>query len=117
VLRSASNGQPLLFFPEGTFVSEPGLLKFHLGAFSSAVAARCPVVPCVIRGTRHILPSPRFFPRPGPVEFEILAPIQIDPDLPPERAATALRDAARAAILSKLDEPDALARSVHHAPD
>jgi 1-acyl-sn-glycerol-3-phosphate acyltransferase len=75
------------------------------------------VVPCVIRGTRHILPSPRFFPRPGPVEFEILAPIQIDPDLPPERAATALRDAARAAILSKLDEPDALARSVHHAPD
>ena len=117
VLRSASNGQPLLFFPEGTFVNEPGLLKFHLGAFSSAVAARCPVVPCVIRGTRHILPSPRFFPRPGPVEFEILTPIQIDPDLPPERAATALRDAARAAILSKLDEPDALARSVHHAPD
>jgi hypothetical protein len=39
----------------------------------------------------------------------------IDLDLPPERAAAALRDAARAAILAKLDEPDALARSGPHA--
>jgi 1-acyl-sn-glycerol-3-phosphate acyltransferase len=109
VLRTASSGQPLLFFPEGTFVPEPGLLKFHLGAFSSAVAARCPVVPCVIRGTRHILPSPRLFPRPGRVAFEILEPLHPDPALPPERASTMLRDAARAAILAEVGEPDALA--------
>jgi hypothetical protein len=38
----------------------------------------------------------------------------IDLDLPPERAAAALRDAARAAILAKLGEPDALARSDPH---
>ena len=111
VLRSATSGQPLLFFPEGTFVPEPGLLKFHLGAFSSAVAARCPVVPCVIRGTRHILPSPRFFPRPGRIVFEILEPLQPDPALPPERAPAALRDAARAAILARVGEPDALAQA------
>ena len=109
VLRSATGGQPLLFFPEGTFVPEPGLLKFHLGAFSSAVSARCPVVPCVIRGTRHILPSPRLFPRPGRIEFEILEPLHPDPTLPPERAAAALRDAARAAILARVGEPDRLA--------
>lgn len=107
VLRSATSGQPLLFFPEGTFVPEPGLLKFHIGAFASAAHARCPVVPCVIRGTRAILPSPRFFPRPGRVEFEVLAPLAPDPALSPERAAAGLRDAARSAILARLDEPDA----------
>lgn len=109
VLRTATGGQPLLFFPEGTFVPEPGLLKFHIGAFMSAAQSRCPVVPCVIRGTRAILPSPRFFPRPGRIEFEILPPLHPDPALPPERAAIALRDAARAAILARVGEPDALA--------
>ena len=107
VLRSATSGQPLLFFPEGTFVPEPGLLKFHIGAFASAAHARCKVVPCAIRGTRAILPSPRFFPRPGRVEFEVLEPLAPDPSLPPERAAAALRDAARAAILARVGEPDA----------
>ena len=107
VLRSATGGQPLLFFPEGTFVPEPGLLKFHIGAFASAAHARCPVVPCVIRGTRAILPSPLFFPRPGRVEFEVLEPLAPDPSLSPERAAAALRDAARAAILARVGEPDA----------
>jgi 1-acyl-sn-glycerol-3-phosphate acyltransferase len=107
VLRSATSGQPLLFFPEGTFEPEPGLLRFRIGAFASAARARCPVVPCVIRGTRDILPSPLFFPRPGKVEFEVLEPLHPDPALPPERASAALRDAARAAILARVGEPDA----------
>lgn len=107
VLRSATSGQPLLFFPEGTFEPEPGLLRFRIGAFASAARARCPVVPCAIRGTRDILPSPRFFPRPGRVEFEVLEPLHPDPALPPERAAAVLRDEARAAILARVGEPDA----------
>jgi len=107
VLRSATGGQPLLFFPEGTFEPEPGVLRFRIGAFASAARARCPVVPCAIRGTRDILPSPLFFPRPGKVEFEVLEPLHPDPTLPPERASAALRDAARAAILARVGEPDA----------
>jgi len=106
VLRSASNGQPLLFFPEGTFVAEPGLLRFNNGAFKSAVTAGCPVVPCVIRGTRSILPSPRFFPLPGAVEVELLEPITADPLLAPDARVAQLRDATRAAILERLGEPD-----------
>jgi len=106
VLRTVSGGQALLFFPEGTFVGEPGLLKFNNGAFKSAVAANCPVVPCVLRGTRRILPSPRFFPRPGRVEVEFLDPVLPDADLPPEQQVAALREHTRAAILSRLDEPD-----------
>lgn len=106
VLRAAGSGQSLLFFPEGTFVGEPGLLKFHSGAFKSAAHAGCPVLPCVIRGTRAILPSPRFFPRPGLIEVELLPTISPPVDAAPEEAARRLRDATREAILAHLDEPD-----------
>lgn len=106
VLRTVSGGQALLFFPEGTFVGEPGLLKFNNGAFKSAVAANCPVVPCVLRGTRRILPSPRFFPRPGRVEVEFLGPVLPDADLPSEQQVSVLRDQTRAAILRRVGEPD-----------
>lgn len=106
VLRTAGSGQSLLFFPEGTFVGEPGLLKFHSGAFKSAAYARCPVLPCVIRGTRTILPSPRFFPRPGVIEVELLPTISPAPDAEPEDAARQLREATREAILARLGEPD-----------
>lgn len=106
VLRTAASGQSLLFFPEGTFVGEPGLLKFHSGAFKSAAMARCPVLPCVIRGTRRILPSPRFFPRPGVIEVELLPPLVAPDGLDADAAARMLRDATRAAILAHLYEPD-----------
>lgn len=106
VLRTASNGESLLFFPEGTFEAEPGLLRFHSGAFKSAVHANCPVVPCVIRGTRDILPTPRFFPRPGRIVVTLLTPLPIDPTLPPETAASTLRDSTRQRILEQLGEPD-----------
>jgi len=39
VLRNASNGHSLVFFPEGTFTRTPGLLKFHTGAFATAARA------------------------------------------------------------------------------
>ena len=106
VLRTATSGQSLLFFPEGTFVGEPGLLKFHSGAFKSAAYAGCPVVPCVIRGTRTILPSPKFFPKPGAIEVELLPPITPPQGLEPEDAARMLRERTRAAILERLGEPD-----------
>ena len=106
VLRTATSGQSLLFFPEGTFVGEQGLLKFHSGAFKSAAYAGCPVVPCVIRGTREILPSPRFFPKLGAVEVELLPSITVPPGIEPEEAARLLRERTRAAILERLGEPD-----------
>ena len=106
VLRTATSGQSLLFFPEGTFVGEPGLLKFHSGAFKSAAYARCPVLPCVIRGTRAILPSPKFFPRPGVIEVELLPPLLPPAEIEAEDAARWLRERTRTAILERLGEPD-----------
>lgn len=105
VLRSAVNGHSLVFFPEGTFSHEPGLLKFHTGAFATAARAGCPVVPAVVRGTRSALPSRSLLPRPGAIEIEFLPPIMAAAESA-DKAAVELRDRARNAILRELNEPD-----------
>ena len=106
VLRNASEGRSLVFFPEGTFTRQPGLLGFHTGAFASASRAGCPLVPAVVRGTRRALAPNRPLPLPGPVELEILAPLTARADVPDDRAIADLRDRARAAMLAALGEPD-----------
>jgi 1-acyl-sn-glycerol-3-phosphate acyltransferase len=105
VLRDAINGNSLVFFPEGTFTRTPGLLKFHTGAFATAVRAGCPIVPAVVRGTRFALSPRGGLPRPGRLEVQILPPIPVQPEGSSE-AAIDLRDRARHAILSELGEPD-----------
>jgi len=105
LLRNASQGNSLVFFPEGTFDPRPGVHKFHAGAFASAVRAGCPLVPAVLRGTRRALWPGGALPLPGPIELEILPPITPAPGATTE-AVPALRDAARAAILAALGEPD-----------
>ena len=104
LLKAASAGESLGFFPEGTFVEEPGLGRFRPGAFAAAIKAGVPVVPVVISGTRYVLPAGRFLPRHGNFEIEILNPIdQSDPAYGDSRALAA---AARESILEILDEPD-----------
>ena len=105
VLRDAISGNSLAFFPEGTFTPTPGLLKFHTGAFTTAIRAGCPIVPATVRGTRVALPPTGGLPHPGRIEVRILAPIEPEARTA-EDAAVDLRDRARAAILSELGEPD-----------
>jgi 1-acyl-sn-glycerol-3-phosphate acyltransferase len=96
---AVSRGRSLIFFPEGTFVATPGLLPFHLGAFLTAVRARAPLVPVVLRGSREMLPDGTWWPRPVPLEVELCEPI-----MPAHEsgdtfaAALALRAAAQRAI-------------------
>lgn len=104
VLRRASAGQSLVFFPEGTFSTRPGLLRFHTGAFVTAVRAGCTVVPVVIRGAREVLPSNRIIPTPGAIMIDVL-PTLAAPSRNPE-AAGQLRDTARRMMLAHLGEPD-----------
>ena len=106
LLKAADAGQALAFFPEGTFVPEPGLGKFHSGAFAIAARVNLPVVPLAIRGTRYILPSGRFLPRPGPIDIQVLPSIGPLPDLKPADAIAQTRDQAHARILAALGEPD-----------
>lgn len=110
ILKAADAGQALVFFPEGTFLSEPGIGKFHTGAFAIAARTARPVVPVCIRGTRHILPSTRYLPRPGKIEVEVLPPIPMESAQTPE-AVSAARDLARARIVAVAGEPDLCAAS------
>lgn len=104
VLRTAVSGNSLVFFPEGTFDSRPGLGKFHAGAFTIAARAGCPVVPAVVRGTRRAFPPKKAWPHPSRIEIEFLEPIFAEADSPD--VAVELRERARQAILDELREPD-----------
>lgn len=104
IVRAAQSGASLALFPEGTFQQEPGLQRFRAGAFVAAVKGEMAVVPIVISGTRHIMPSNRRLPRFGPIRIEVLAPINKDnPDYAKPRQLAHL---ARQKILDVLDEPD-----------
>lgn len=105
LLKAADRGQALAFFPEGTFLEQPGVGKFHTGAFVIAARTKLPVVPVCIRGTRHILPSGRFIPRPGAIDIEVLEPIPSLESGSSEAVAQA-RDLARERILEASGEPD-----------
>jgi 1-acyl-sn-glycerol-3-phosphate acyltransferase len=106
VLRSASAGQSMVFFPEGTYPDTPsGLLKFHLGAFVTAVRVGCPLVPAVVRGTRRALP-PKGLPLPGPIEFEVLPAFAPAAAAEEQMSVPRLRDAARAAMQAALGESE-----------
>jgi len=97
-------GESLLVFPEGTFRREPGLLPFHMGAFSAATAAGAPVVPVAIRGTRRMLPDGAVLPRPALIDVIVGEPLA--PDDAGWRASVKLRSAARRQILDQVREPD-----------
>ncbi len=75
-LKSAHAGVRLAWFPEGTFSRMPGLLEFHIGAFSTAAQLRLPVVPITICGTRSILRSGSWLFRRGAITVHIGAPIR-----------------------------------------
>jgi fatty-acyl-CoA synthase len=85
-------GEPLMIFPEGTFVRAPGLLPFRLGAFRAAVDAGRPIVPIAIHGTRHVLPDGTWLFRHGTITVTIGAPM--DPQAQGWPEMVRLRDAA-----------------------
>jgi 1-acyl-sn-glycerol-3-phosphate acyltransferase len=121
LLRQAAQGKSLVFFPEGTFSREVGLLHFHIGAFAAAARANLPVVALAISGTRRCLLPGTAWPAPGRIEVRALPVI---PALPPDAADAApqgerarwLRETARTALLGALGEPDRAASSAGSAP-
>ncbi len=106
----AQRGRSLFFFPEGTFTRMPGVLPFRMGAFTTAVEAKLPIIPIAIRGTRSILRADTSLPRRGSLSITIGKPLmpyefhasQQDP----WQTAIDLRDAARQHILDHSGEPD-----------
>ena len=108
VLKS---GHKLMFFAEGTFTRAPGLLPFHLGAFSVATSAMVPVIPIAIRGTRSILRGNSMYPQHGSIHIEIGQPIfpqdiKQDEKIDSWSVSISLRDQSRNFIMRHCGEPD-----------
>lgn len=106
--RLVSRGESCIFFPEGTFVSAPGLLPFHLGAFAAAVEVDRPVVPVALRGARALLRNGQWLPQRGPISIYIDAPVKAPRARNAFAATIELRDAARRHIVEYCGEPDSL---------
>lgn len=102
ILRAVADGQAVAFFPEGTFVREPGLGRFHNGAFAAAARSGVPVAPVAIRGTRRILGGGSILPRWGRIEVEVLPPLAGVTGA--GDAAVALRDSAHRVIATAVGE-------------
>jgi 1-acyl-sn-glycerol-3-phosphate acyltransferase len=102
IMQTATNGGSLVFFPEGTFRREPGLRRFHKGAFMIAARNGLPVVPLVINGTRSMLPAHEWIPQPGALEVLVQSPLPLIDSANPIQA----RDESRQAIMKELTEPD-----------
>jgi acyl carrier protein len=100
----AKEGRLFVFFPEGTFTRRAGLLGFYMGAFKVAADANLPVVSGILRGVRTLLRGDQWFPRRTGIDVVIEPPIQ--PVAADFTAMLALRDAARAAMLKHVGEPD-----------
>jgi 1-acyl-sn-glycerol-3-phosphate acyltransferase len=104
IAARSRNGQSIVFFPEGTFTTFPGLQPFRMGAFVTAVRADVAIVPVAIRGARNIVRGDAWFPRRGGIEVTICPPV-----LPRGEGwdvALRLRDAARREIAANCGEPD-----------
>ena len=104
ITRKSEAGQTIVFFPEGTFTTFPGLQPFRMGAFVTAVRTRVPVTPVAIRGARNIIRGNNWFPRRGPIDVSVRPPIT--PSGEGWQVALDLRDAARVEIASYCGEPD-----------
>jgi 1-acyl-sn-glycerol-3-phosphate acyltransferase len=105
--RSALQGESQCYFPEGTFSRRPGLLPFHMGAFSTAANAALPVQPITIRGTRSILHANDWFIHPSQVSLTLCEPVVSAPGVEDAwQQAILLRDRARTEILRHCGEPD-----------
>jgi 1-acyl-sn-glycerol-3-phosphate acyltransferase len=101
---AVARGEPLVVFPEGTLLGQPGMLPFHLGAFLAAAQAGVPVVPVAIRGSGEALPAGAWWPRHARLEVEIGMPVTPAPDAADLFAqAVQLRDAARKAIAAQVE--------------
>lgn len=107
LIRAARAGESLVFFPEGTFLREPGLDRFRSGAFSAAINGNTALVPLVINGSRKILRGGTFFPRHGNLRIDILP--AVEPGDAVFENSKKLAALARERMLRFLDEPDLLA--------
>ena len=76
-----ANGMHMCIYPEGTRNKTGKPLKeFHDGAFKLSLDTGKAIMPCIIFGTKRMLPNDRkFYFRPGRLEMHFLDPVSIVP--------------------------------------
>ncbi len=110
-------GELLVIFAEGTFKRMPGVLPFHMGAFTIAAHSQVPLLPIALSGTRGILRAGSWFVRPGRIAVIAGDALQAERGGEVWQQALALRDAARTHILAHCGEPDLAHESNAVTPD
>lgn len=73
--REVERGRSIVVCPEGTRGRDYHLRPFKKGPFVLAIAARAPVTPVVVYGTRHVMPKGSFRVRAGIVDVHLLEPV------------------------------------------
>jgi 1-acyl-sn-glycerol-3-phosphate acyltransferase len=76
VLKLATAGQSLMFFPEGTFTEIRQIGKFLRGAFATAERTGMPIVAVAIHGTRDVLTPGTMMVRRKPIRVEVLGVVR-----------------------------------------
>lgn len=101
--QQVRSGKTVLIFPEGTRGDADAVAPFKSGGFHLAKAARVPIIPVGLRGTRAIGPKHSVLFWPGSVEVHIGAPIS--PDEIEGKELYPLVEAVRTRIATLSDQP------------
>ena len=102
IAKKLQSGETVHVFPEGTFTRHNGLRPFQMGAFKSAVASGCPVLPVTLIGTRNVLRDGSWLPRFG--RIRVAASPVIRPTGDSWSDMVRIRDSVRAEILKTCGE-------------
>jgi|SRR5437588_2410550 len=74
--RAVEQGHSIIIFPEGTRSRDGRLLPFKKGAFVAAIEMGHPIVPVILKGTRHVMPKGGYLSiHPGDAEIIVKPPI------------------------------------------
>jgi 1-acyl-sn-glycerol-3-phosphate acyltransferase len=101
--QQVRSGKTVLIFPEGTRGDLAAVAPFKSGGFHLAKAARVPIIPVGLRGTRAIGPKHSVLFWPGTVEVHIGAPI--DPNEIVEKELSPLVESVRTRIATLSAQP------------
>lgn len=100
------SGKTVLIFPEGTRGDTDAIAEFKSGGFHLAKAARVPIIPVGLRGTRAVGPKHTFLFWPGKVEVHIGAPVTPSEVAAQELSPLTQSVRARIAELSAMPAPE-----------
>ncbi|MGH9680529.1 MAG: lysophospholipid acyltransferase family protein, partial [Candidatus Acidiferrales bacterium] len=102
--RSLRAGESVFVFPEGTFTAQPGVRPFHLGAFKAAIAARRPIVPVALAGTRRALRDGTWLPRRELITLTVCPPVAPESDASDWKEIVRVRDQVRETLAQEAGE-------------